>query len=154
MATKLFMRRSLSSLVPANGMSEEVLRELPEGTTYKVVATCPRNLKHHQKYWVIIDKIFPHQSIYPTKDSLNDALKIALGYGTVIQLPDGRIMMQPGSISFAKMDQTDFDAFYKRAIELIVTKVLPGVAREDLLRELEEVLDLPHPEDKHIRNAG
>lgn len=153
MAVTMYMRRSLSSLVPANGASEEVLRELPEGTTYKIVATCPRNLAHHNKYWAIIDKIFHHQSLYPTKDSLNDALTIALGYGTEIQLPDGRIMMQPGSISFAKMDQTAFDAFYKRAIELIVTKVLPGVAEKDLLRELEEALDIPHSEDQQARTG-
>jgi len=141
MATELFMKRRLSSLVPTNRMSEELLRDLPEHVTLKIVATQPRNPKHHAKFMALIAAIYPHQSIYPTMESFRKAITVALGYGDTVKLPDGRVMLIPGSISFAKMDQRAFEEFYERAVHLILTRVLPGADRPDLEREVMEILE-------------
>lgn len=141
MATDLYMVRKLSSLVPSDRMSEELLRELPEGAVLKAVVTSPRNLKHHRKFMALMQVIFPHQTTYPTMDSLRKAIAVALGYGDTIKFPDGRIMLIPKSISFAKMDQTAFTEFYDRALELVQTKILPSVDSDDLEREVNEILE-------------
>ena len=125
MATELFMKRRLSSLVPTNRMSEELLRNLPEHVTLKIVATQPRNPKHHAKFMALIAAIYPHQSIYPTMDSFRKAITVALGYGDTVKLPDGRVMLIPGSISFAKMDQRAFEEFYERAVTRTILSTPP-----------------------------
>ena len=140
MATTIHLRRVLSRLAPADAASEELLNALPTGKEVKAVITIPRNVKHHRKFFALLNVIFPHQETYPTRESLLNAIKCALGYGETITLPDGRIVLSPGSISFSKMDQNDFNAFYERAVRLITERILPGVDSTDLEREVEEIL--------------
>lgn len=69
------------------------------------------------------------------------AIKVALGYGETVKLPDGRAILIPGSISFAAMDQGEFEQFYERAVELILTRILPGVDRPELDAQVMDILD-------------
>jgi hypothetical protein len=81
------MKRNLSALVPDNRGSEELLRELPEGTTFKVTVVNPRNVKHHKKFFALLQAVYPHQKTYVTFESFHAAVKVALGHGeTVIRL--------------------------------------------------------------------
>ena len=48
-------------------------------------------------------------------DEIHDWIKTEAGLYKIITLPDGSIRKEPESISFAKMDQEQFDQFYKRA---------------------------------------
>ena len=144
MATTLFLQRSLNSLKPVDAHGEEMLRGLPKGKHLKAVITQPRNVQHHRKFFALLNAIHPHQDTYPTIDSLLCAMKCALGYGETVELPDGRIVLVPGSISFAKMDQADFSNFYARAVALIETKILPGVDSADLKREVAEIMRGQH----------
>jgi hypothetical protein len=38
------------------------------------------------------------------------------------------------------MDQDEFEQLYERAVELILTRILPGVGREDLDRQVAEIM--------------
>lgn len=140
MATTLFMVRGLGGLRPANKASQEAFDGLPMAETVKVEITRPRNIRHHRKWFALLQVIYPHQTTYPTMESLLAAIKCALGYGETVKLPDGRTVLVPGSISFAKLDQAGFDQFYARALELIHTRILPGIDRDDVEREVAEVL--------------
>ncbi len=53
---------------------------------------------------------------------------------------DGKVAYLPKSISFAKMDQTEFDQFFDRTVELVCKHFLPGVRDEDLRREVLEMV--------------
>jgi hypothetical protein len=50
--------------------------------------------------------------------------------------------MVPGSISFAKMDQGEFDAFYTKAVKIIVIDFLGGGPEDEegLRNEIEEMI--------------
>lgn len=140
MATDMFLRKRLGTLVPADPMSAQALADLPAGVTVKAVITQPRNLDHHRKWWALLQAVFPHQSTYATLDSFHAAIKVALGYGETVKLPDGRMIVIPGSISFARMDQAAFEQFYDRAVDLILTRILPGLDRADLEQEVLDIL--------------
>ena len=43
----------------------------------------------------------------------------------------------PGSISFAAMDETEFQTFYNRTIDIILSTYLRGLDRKALLEEVE-----------------
>jgi hypothetical protein len=44
------------------------------------------------------------------------------------------------SISFKALDQKGFEAVYERVVLIILEKILKGVARADLDREVEQIL--------------
>ena len=53
-------------------------------------------------------------------------------------LRDGTEVRIPKSIAFHAMDQAEFEAFYERVIDVVVSEIIPGLSREDLKRELSE----------------
>ncbi len=140
MAVEVFLRRQLGALRAIDATGEEALKDIPQNEIVRVTIRRPRNVAHHRKFWALIAVIFPHQSLYPTEEMLLAAMKVALGFGETIKLPDGRVIIIPKSISFAKLDQHAFEQFYDRAVLLITTKILPGVDRKDLEREVADIL--------------
>lgn len=138
--TEVFLQRRMSALRPIDEAGASALADIPQGEIVRVTIRRPRNLMHHRKFFALIKAIFPHQAHYPTEETLLAAIKVALGYGESVKLHDGRTIIIPSSISFAKMDQGAFDSFYDRALHLILTKILPGVDRKDLDREVADIL--------------
>jgi hypothetical protein len=138
--TEFIARRQMGALRPIDAAGEEALADIPSGELVRVKISRPRNPGHHRKWRALIAAIFPHQDTYPTEDLLIAAMKVALGYGDTVKLPDGRQIIVPRSLSFAKLDQAGFDAFYARALKLILERILPGVGKEELEREVEDIL--------------
>ena len=141
MATTLFLRRSLNSLIPADAASEEALRSIDMGDTVKAEIVRPRKLWMHRKFFALLQVIFPHQEAYPTLEELREALTIALGYYVEIRCFDGTVQKRAKSISFAKMDQAAFEQFFERAVDAIVTRILPRIDRRDVEREIADILN-------------
>ena len=49
-------------------------------------------------------------------------------------------MRQVRSIAFHAMDETEFSALLGRAIDLVTTKLIPGLGSEDLMDEINEMV--------------
>lgn len=141
MATEVYLRRKMGALYPVSRGDEEALMALPEGVTVKASITQPRNVQHHRKFMALLNVVFPHQETYATFDSFHAAIKVALGYGDTVVLPDERVIIVPKSISFAKMDQKAFEQFYQRAVDLICNKVIPGLGKPELQQQVNEILE-------------
>jgi hypothetical protein len=141
MATELWLSRRMDALVPANAQALESLRKLPADKWLLCELRMPRNVKHHRKFMAVLQAVYPHQDMWPTFNSFRKAFTAALGHGEVVTAKDGRKFIDADSISFATMDQTEFDEFYARAIEFVLTKVLPGVDSRDLEREVADILE-------------
>ena len=62
-------------------------------------------------------------------------IKLDLGLSTV-KLIAGREHVIEGSISFAKMDNSEFERFYKRTIDIVLNKYLKGCDNEALRDEI------------------
>lgn len=141
MATDIFLKRRLGGLFPADAMSEAALLDMPANATVKARITVPRNIQHHRKFFALLQAVLPHQETYATLDALTAAMKVATGHGETVKLPDGRLVLVPGSISFAKMDQKAFEAFYDRAVDIILTRILPGIDRADIEAQVHDILN-------------
>lgn len=141
MATELWLIRRMDTLVPANTQSLEDLRRLPADKWLLNELRMPRNVKHHRKFMAVLQAVYPHQDMWPTFNSFRKAFVAALGHGEVVTAKDGRKFIDANSISFAAMDQTEFDQFYQRAIDFVLTKILPGVDSRDLEREVQDILE-------------
>lgn len=140
MPVTLYMRRRGEHLRCVDAAGAEALADVPTDAIVRVDIRRPRNVRHHRKYWALLNAVFPHQSVYPTLESFAAAMKAAVGLAEPIRLPDGRIVLYTGSISFGSMDQTTFDQFYERVVQIILTRIVPGVSSTELERQVCDIL--------------
>lgn len=138
---EFFVIRKLDMLIPANEQSLEVLRKMKVGEWYQVNTKMPRNVKHLRKYFALLGAVHPHQTMWPTFNKFRAKFEEALGHGEYHVNGRGEKYFEAESISFAAMEQDEFDEFYEKAVELILTRILPGVGRADLDRQVGEILE-------------
>ena len=141
MATPMFFKKDGNRLAPCDEKAEAVLSRIKNGAELRIEITRPRNIRHHRKFYALVNLVFQNQESYKTVDHLVAALKAAVNHCDVIQgADDSTLILAPKSISFGSMDQTAFDEFYDRCIDVIAKSFLSGVDEDDLRREVEEFL--------------
>lgn len=103
----------------------------------------PRNYEFHKKYFALlrltvanIPHLIQQQMQIFTEEDLLDCLKIDLGLFTT-RWHGGRQIVKTGSISFAKMDNTEFEKFFARSVDAILRIYLRGTDRQALIEEVE-----------------
>ena len=136
----VLMRKTLGSLRPVDDRGSEMLHKIANGDMVKCEITRPRNLAHHRLFFALLNLVFSNQDRYEAFDMFRAAFTIALGHCDVMALPGGKVGYVPKSISFAKMDQGEFSAFYNQAVDLVCAKWLPGVSSDDVRREVLEMV--------------
>lgn len=141
MAIDVLLVREGSKLAAADPLSAESIAGLKHGETLTATIRRQRNPAHHRKWWALVGVVFEHQTLYATQQDLNNAIKIACGYFESGKTIEGMPWTQPKSISYAAMDQTSFEQFYNRAVDVILTRILPNVQRADLEARVHEILD-------------
>ncbi len=136
----LLMQKHFGALRPMDEAGEEALRSLPAGAVVRVSMKRPRNVLHHRKFFALLNLVLSNQEHYASQEELLDAIKIGVGHVRLVQLPSGQVYKIPKSISFGSMDQPAFEKFYDAVCDLIVDHFLPGVTKEELAREIEELI--------------
>ena len=137
---KLVVRKVRGGLYPADAVAEAEFSKIKPMEMIMVTWRRPRNLAHHRKYWAMLGLVHESTAIsdqFPTTQKLHDAIKGALGYYTTIKLPDGKVFHKLDSIAFESMDQSSFEQFYERAVDVITDQLVPHMDRKDLAREVE-----------------
>jgi hypothetical protein len=146
MAFDVLLNREGNRLVAIDAIDADAILSIKQGETVCATIRRPRNVKHHRKLWALLNVIFENQSRFATKHDLLSAMKIATGLYDEGRTIDGIPFIEPKSISFTSMDQADFEEWYARAVEVIVTKILPGASREDIEQEVMSILE----GEKHV----
>lgn len=139
---RFLARKDLGHLTPVDEAGEDALRKLRFGDTVMIEVKKPRNGQHHRLYWALVSMVWQNQERYETTEQLHNALKLSAGIYETITMPNGNEYRVPGSISFDKMDQTEFSAFYDRVCDLIAEHFLPGVTSEQLKREVSSMIGI------------
>lgn len=137
----IVMRCTGKALVPTDVLSEEAM-EKAKGKTVLVFTERPRHPKHHAKLMAMLNVVVNNQSMFPTIEKLLTYIKLRIGH-TDSYVVDGKTVVVPRSISFASMSQDDFEAFYERAVDVILTEVVPPGLRRSTLRD--EVMGFLEP---------
>lgn len=135
---KLFLLGRAGGLYPTGRLSADAVAKL-SGKECVCEVSRPRNLAHHRKLWALAALCADHSQF--TAEQVVDIFKLRTGLTTQSQLADGTIVQHPGSISFAKMGQDEFEEWYERVLRVVATDILPGVTREDVARELRGFLE-------------
>ena len=106
-----------------------------------------RNPDFHRKFFALVKFIYDQmpefgapvvydgQQISPRKsfDAVRYWLTVKAGYYDVVGLPNGKVRIEPKSVSFAKMDQDEFERLYSAMIDAAL-EVLPMMRSGSQLR--------------------
>lgn len=146
MSTPFLADVKLGKLVPVDEVGRQRLKKL-EGKRVKVDAKVPRSGPHHRLFWALATTVWQtlpesQQLRYPDVESLVAALKIIAGHRQLIVFPDGTQGYVPKSIAYDRMGQEEFSAFFEKCVDFICRSVLPNVSRDDLKREIQEMVGI------------
>ena len=143
---EIYCRVTAAGLVPMYDSDYEAKHQLREGENVLCTITRPRNYDFHKKFFALVRLTFDnlperlHQMLgIRSEEDMLDCIKIDLGLFTE-HWHGGRKVLKLGSISFAAMDQSEFESFYNRAITLILSKYLRGSKRQELVEEIERFM--------------
>ena len=140
--------RENGRLKPYSGVDADLIDGLKHGEIYAVDIKRPRNLKHHRLLWRLVHACYENQNYYSTPEHLMEALKISIGHFDQRQLKDGTTYITPRTIGFAKMDQGQFNEFYKKVFNIIITQIIPNVNKEEFEQRVFEMCGERGPLDE------
>lgn len=134
---KVWFKKTLNGLQPATRTDEENLQackfklnEYYEGEFKK-----PRNSKFHRKFFALLNIAYENQNQFNNIDEFRAYVTMKSGFFKRVLTGDGEFIM-PKSISFSKMDQTEFDFFYDQVFSFILTFL--KCDDDDLLEQLKD----------------
>jgi len=131
----LYLTRTVAGLAAVDDAAKEILRKIKLGKMVRCEITQPRNIQHHRKFFALLNTVWQAAGDWVTVDDLLIELKIKLGITKdVVVRESGEIVKIVGSISFAAMDQLEFEKFYERAVQTLC--VMAGGIDSDMLRQL------------------
>jgi len=117
---KIMLKREGHALIPATEHDEDQFQKLRFNLWYKTDMRRARNPDHHRKGFALIKLIFDSQEKYQTVKDLLTELKLQTGWYTEHVRGTGELVYIPKSISFADMDQTEFEEFYDRVLDIAI----------------------------------
>lgn len=129
------------ALIPSDDRAAEVLAKIPLGEDVAVQIKRGRSLQQHRLLWAILSHV-AESSQWDTPERLLVALKIRLGKYDLMQLPNGKVVPVPDSISFSAMSQDAFQHFFDDVLRLICSEVLPGYDSDQLIAETQAAMGL------------
>ena len=135
-----FRKTAFNKLEPANPKAIEALKTIAVGSIVKGKLSKPRNSQHHRKFFALLGLVFENQEHYKTPESMLIYIKAGVDHGEWVLTKKFGSIFIPWSISFAKMDQVEFSAFYNKCVDFIVLEVLPGIDKQALTDEVLELL--------------
>lgn len=158
MTEAIFRKRAARAgefgLFPVDDEGGELLHKLPRDRDVGIEVKRHRNPRHHRLYFAILNFVKMHavnadgEPLFENADVdiISVALKIATGHvRTFIDTTTGKTAFVPKSIAWAAMDQTEFEAFFKNACDVIAQRWMPpGTTSESVRDELILMVDGPH----------
>jgi hypothetical protein len=152
--TKIVCRKRGQALVPVDEDGLELFARLKDGRDVMVDVTASRNTRHHRLFFTMLRFIqlhSPNMCRVPIQ-KMRGILLIATGHcDTIVDTETGKVGYMPRSMSFASMDQTEFNQFFDAACAVIAHRWMPPKTTPQAVRnELILMCDGPHAVDGRV----
>lgn len=144
MSMEVLLIKEGTKLGAADTLSAEALDSIRKGEMVTASIRRPRNPRHHRLLFALLQTVYENQDRFSTVQELLGAIKLATGLFDTGETIEGVPYAIPKSISFASMDQNSFSQWYAKAEDVILTKILPGVNRDELNDRVQSILN-PQP---------
>ena len=114
-------------------------------------ASFPRNPKFHRKFFALLQVGFEAwepgfeathkgEPVGKDFDRFRKDVTILAGFYTPTFALDGTLELEAKSISFANMDDAEFERVYSAVVDVLLAKVLKNYTRDDLEQAVERIL--------------
>lgn len=141
---EFYCKVTTAGLVPLYDSDLALKKKLKIGKVVKCKVSNPRNYRFHKKFFALVRLTFsnlPHPlcekwNIRNEQDMLR-RFKRDLGLFQSNENERGEREIEYQSISFAAMEQHEFELFYQRCIDLVLYSYLKGIDETDLINEIE-----------------
>lgn len=140
----IYCRVTPYGLVPMYDSDLAMKKRLKVGTTVRCRVTQPRNYEFHKKFFALVRLTYDNLPLRLVEKwnvrSVDDMLrrfKRDLGYYSSSVNEFGEREIEYRSISFAAMDEHEFERFYNDCVNLVLYTYIRGTGREDLEEEIE-----------------
>lgn len=133
------------ALMPAHQSDLDEVKKLPNHQPVRCRVTRMRNPDFHRKYFALLNLAFDYWE--PPGEQVGeknfdrfraDVIILCGFYDQYVRL-NGEVRVEPKSISFANMDQDEFEELYSKTIDVIIKYVLVNYTGEELQRVLREI---------------
>ena len=138
----IYCRVTDYGLVPMYNSDYDEKHRLSVGDTVLCSVKRPRNYEFHKKFFALLRLTvanLPHliqqQMQIFTEEDMLECLKVDLGLYTTVW-HGGKELIKTGSISFARMDESEFERFFQRSVDAILRIYLRGTDRQALIEEI------------------
>lgn len=150
MTELVLMRAPGPALVPADERAAQVIERWRVGEGVRASVSRMRNVHFHRKFFALLRVAFDAWEPEPCEYRGQEAVKnferfrkdllVLSGFADPVVNIKGEVRMEPKSISFASMDEDEFQEVYDRVADVILQKVLRTYTREDLDRVVQEIV--------------
>jgi hypothetical protein len=130
---KILCRNTISGLVPLYPSDYDEKRKLKLGQDYEVDIKNPRNVGFHRKFFALLNVGHENTNLQMPFETYRKYMIVKAGYFTAYQTPKG-IYYDPESISFANMNQDQFEEVYSRVLDKIIEDI--GATKEEIEKQL------------------
>lgn len=130
------------SLAPADGFSAEYLLKQKVGQGFRVKVTRIRNIKFHRKFFALLnyafdawkpeDKKYKGENVQKNFEQFRWDITILAGYYETSVRLDGTVRIRAKSISFANMDEDEFEQLYSAVIDVLLQRIFINQTRADV----------------------
>ena len=117
-------------LIPANDRESEKFKRFLDRALYTIDIKEPRNPKFHRKVFAFLNYCFEYwqnDNDYQTErtsfDVFRDNLTVIAGFKDVYYKLDGSLRVEAKSISYASMEQDDFEQYYLALIQAAMSTI-------------------------------
>jgi hypothetical protein len=146
-----YMRKVANGFVPVSDMCEPgVFSNVKMGDIIKVDFKKPRDLIRHRKFfallnlgyesWEVPDVSFKNVPAAKSFERFRSDIICMAGYYNVVASVKGEVRVEPKSISFGKMDETEFVELYNKCVNVILREVMKHYTREDLDNVIDQII--------------
>lgn len=135
MADRALFQRTFDGFRPASEAGQDFFAACKFGEIVELKPTKVRNGKYHRLFFAMLKLISDNSEPHISPKAALHFAKLVTGTGDVVTDSKGDTHFIPGSISFAKMDQADFEAFVAASIPPIVGRFMRGTAPSAVIDE-------------------
>ena len=126
---KIYVKNTLNGLIPLYPADLDEKKRLKLGQEYEVEIKHPRNSQFHRKFFALVNIGWENTDLDMPFEVYRKYILMKAGYFKIYQTPKG-VLYEADSISFANMDQMQFEEVYSRVLDKIIADL--DVDREDI----------------------
>jgi hypothetical protein len=149
--TEIVLMKTANVLVPHDEAAAEFIQKMKVGALMHADFKKVRNYQFHKKYFALVSFAFDQweprggltyqgQPVAKNKERFRKDVAILAGFFESTVNLKGEVRLEAKSISFAQMDEIQFEALYSATIDVILSRILTKYTRDDLEAVVEQLL--------------